>query len=100
CGVRLIFVEKLPQANIDGVCFWLDDSPVIGMSLRFDRIDNFWFVFRHEVDHVLHKDGKQNPVIDDLEGIKASTDASLSAQERRANAAAANFCAPSDKVRS
>lgn len=98
CGVRLIFVEKLPQANIDGVCFWLDDSPVIGMSLRYDRIDNFWFVFRHEVDHVLHKDGRQKPIVDDLEGMRASTDASLSERERRANAAAANFCAPSDKV--
>lgn len=98
CGVRLIFVEKLPQANIDGVCFWLDDSPVIAMSLRYDRNDNFWFVFRHEIDHVLHRDGEQKPVIDDLEGIGGSTDASLPEQERRANAAAADFCAPSDKV--
>ncbi len=98
CGVRLIFIEKLPQANIDGVCFWVDDSPVIGMSLRHDRIDNFWFVLRHEIDHVLHKDGKQKPVVDDLEGMGASNDPSLPEQERRANAAAANFCAPSDKV--
>src|SRR5712692_7322344 len=30
CGVRYILVEKLPNAKIDGVCFWLDDlSPVI-----------------------------------------------------------------------
>jgi len=33
---------------------WLDDkSPVIALSMRFDRIDNFWFVLRHELEHVL-----------------------------------------------
>jgi HTH-type transcriptional regulator/antitoxin HigA len=59
-GVRVIFVEKLPQAVIDGVCFWLDtNAPVIGMSLRYDRIDNFWFVLRHEIEHVLRKDGQK-----------------------------------------
>ncbi|MFX8692489.1 hypothetical protein ABTM44_18400, partial [Acinetobacter baumannii] len=57
-GVRFVIVEGLPGSKIDGVCFWLDDkSPVIGMSLRFDRIDNFWFVLRHECAHVLHGHG-------------------------------------------
>ena len=46
CGVRLVMVERLPQGKIDGACGWLnDESPVIGMSLRKDRIDNFWFIF-------------------------------------------------------
>src|SRR5205814_240398 len=53
-GIRYVVVESLPCSKIDGVCFWLNDSsPVIGMSLRFDRIDNFWFVLRHELEHVL-----------------------------------------------
>jgi HTH-type transcriptional regulator / antitoxin HigA len=39
-GIRFVIVESLTSAKIDGVCFWLDStSPVIGMSLRFDRID-------------------------------------------------------------
>src|SRR6266545_5636575 len=43
CGVRFVLVEKLPNAKIDGVCFWLDDArPIIGMTLRYDRINNFW----------------------------------------------------------
>lgn len=59
CGIRFIVVETLPKANIDGVCFWLDDlSPVIGLTTRHDRIDNFWFVLRHEIEHVLNKDGR------------------------------------------
>jgi HTH-type transcriptional regulator/antitoxin HigA len=42
CGIRFIIVESLKAAKIDGVCIWLDKhSPVIGISFRFDRIDNF-----------------------------------------------------------
>src|SRR5205823_11010714 len=73
CGVKLIFVEKLPNAKIDGVCFWLDGVPVIGMSLQHDRIDNFWFVLRHECEHVLNQHGKEQEMIDiDLESVAIS----------------------------
>jgi HTH-type transcriptional regulator / antitoxin HigA len=97
-GVRFILVEKLPGADIDGVCFWVNESPVIGMSARHDRIDNFWFVLRHEIEHVLNRDGQEDEVFDSLEGESASsTSLEISEQERIANAAAANFCAPQDK---
>jgi len=100
CGVRFIIVERLPQADIDGVCFWLDkDSPVIGMSTRRDKIDNFWFVLRHEIEHVLNRDGQDNEIIDaNLEGELASTSESLPPEERRANAAAGDFCAPRERL--
>lgn len=100
CGLRFILVEKLPTANIDGVCFWLDDySPVIGMTTRRDTIDNFWFVLRHELEHVLERHGRDQEVIDvDLEGEGASTSESLPLQERVANAAGAEFCAPVQKL--
>src|ERR1700682_3800282 len=102
CGVRFILVEKLPQADIDGVCFWLhEQSPVIGMSTRRDKIDNFWFVLRHEIEHVLQKHGQDAEMIDaELEGEKAGTGDSLPEEERIANAAAANFCVPTDKLES
>jgi HTH-type transcriptional regulator/antitoxin HigA len=99
CGVRMIFVEKLPQASIDGVCFWLSaNEPVIGMSLRYDRIDNFWFVLRHEIEHVLNGDGRSMEIVDQLDGERSSTNQSLPKEERIANGAAADFCAPSDKL--
>jgi HTH-type transcriptional regulator/antitoxin HigA len=90
-GVRFVIVERLPGLGIDGVCFWLaNDKPVIGMSLRHDRIDNFWFVLRHECEHVLNGDGKDGAIIDnDLDDP-----ADVSEQERVANAAAAEFCVP------
>jgi HTH-type transcriptional regulator / antitoxin HigA len=102
CGVRLVFVETLPGAKIDGVCFWLDkSSPVIGMSLRFDRIDNFWFVLRHEIEHVLCRHGHEREVIDvELEGDRAGTGPNVSDEERIANSAAADFCVPTVEIES
>lgn len=98
CGIRFLIVEALPGAKIDGVCFWLDENkPVIAMTLRYDRIDNFWFVLRHEIEHVLREDGRtENTVMLDteLEGEQAGTGDNVAEQERFANAAAAEFCVP------
>ena len=100
CGLRFVIVEKLPHADIDGVCCWLNKhSPVIGMSIRRDKIDNFWFVLRHEIEHVLKGHGKETAVIDaSLEGERAGTGLSLPEEERVANAAAADFCVPTKKL--
>lgn len=94
CGVCFVIVESLPNAKIDGVCFWLrDKTPVIGMSLRHDRIDNFWFVLRHEIEHVLQGHGRSREIIDaDLDGESIDGSAPMSEEERVANAAAAEFC--------
>jgi HTH-type transcriptional regulator / antitoxin HigA len=99
-GIRFILAECLPGAKIDGVCFWLDDaSPVIAMSMRYDRIDNFWFVLRHECEHVLQMHGKTNPIVDaELEGERAGVGPNVPEEERVANAAAAEFCVPQDKL--
>jgi len=98
CGIRYVIVESLSSAKIDGVCFWLNDiSPVIGMSLRFDRIDNFWFVLRHEIEHVLRQHGKAAIMVDtELEGERAGIGTNLSEEERTANVAATNFCVPQE----
>jgi HTH-type transcriptional regulator/antitoxin HigA len=95
-GIRFVIVETLKSAKIDGVCFWLDEvSPVIGMTLRFDRIDNFWFVLRHEMEHVLQGHGKMAAMLDsELEGAKASTGDDIPKEEQVANRAAADFCVP------
>lgn len=99
-GIRFVIVESLPGAKIDGVCFWLDDaSPVIGMSFRHDRIDNFWFVLRHEMEHVLRGDGKDRIDIDaELEGERAGSGPDIPEQERIANSAAAEFCVPAKSM--
>lgn len=53
-GVILIFEPHLPKTKIDGAALSLDGRwAVIGMSVRFDRIDNFWFVVLHEIGHLM-----------------------------------------------
>jgi HTH-type transcriptional regulator/antitoxin HigA len=101
CGIRYLVVETLSTAKIDGVCFWLDGrSPVIAMTLRYDRIDNFWFVLRHELEHVLRGHGRSYAMLDaELEGERAGTGAGLAEEERVANEAAADFCVPNAAFR-
>lgn len=60
-GVRFIIVEHLPNTRIDGAALWLDDqSPVVAVSLRYDRLDGFWFTLMHELAHIIRSDAKQD----------------------------------------
>jgi HTH-type transcriptional regulator / antitoxin HigA len=96
CGIRLVVVEGLKSSKIDGVCFWLNEhSPVIGMTMRYDRMDNFWFVLRHELEHVLQRHGMTDASLDvDLSGIVVTE------EEKQANAAASEFCASKARIES
>ena len=98
-GVRFVVVEALPGSAIDGVCFWLKpDAPVVGLSLRYDRIDNFWFVLRHECAHVLHGHGRDQAILDTDLGASGAVD--INEEERIANVEAADFCVPSKELQS
>lgn len=88
-GIRVVFVE-CKGSKIDGVCTWLDEhSPVIGMTLRFDRDDNFWFILRHELEHVLQGYERRAKIDSDI-----FVSESHRQSERDANSAAQEFCAP------
>jgi HTH-type transcriptional regulator / antitoxin HigA len=92
CGVRFVVVEALKGSKIDGACFWLDgDKPVIAMSMRLDRIDNFWFVLRHEIEHVLQRHGQDFGFILDQD-VSAELEPDREQEERIANAEASEFC--------
>ncbi len=89
-GIRLVLVEHLRHTKVDGAALWLDEeresSPVIGLSLRYDRIDNFWFTLLHEIMHLKNKD---EPHIDeDTLSIQRRDD--LPPYEIRANREAAD----------
>lgn len=91
-GVRFVLVETLPSSKIDGACMWLkDDQPVIALSARLDRIDNFWFVLRHEIEHLLQHHGKDAELMidEDLSGL--DSDSASQVEETVANHAAADF---------
>ena len=53
----------------DGAVFHLSTGhPVVAMSLRYPRLDYFWFTLLHELAHlVLHNDKLKEPVFFDVE---------------------------------
>ena len=59
-GVRVVFAKHLRNTYLDGAAMLLSDgSPVVALTLRYDRLDNFWYALMHELTHVgrhLHKD--------------------------------------------
>ena len=68
-GIPLVIERHLPRTYLDGAALQLDDGrPVIGLTLRYDRIDNFWFCLLHELAHVgRHMDhDRGSAFIDDL----------------------------------
>ena len=53
-GVRFVVLKHLPKTYIDGAVVELEDGPAVGMTLRYDRIDAFWFTLMHELAHIAH----------------------------------------------
>lgn len=53
CGIHLFVENQLEQSNVDGVSFFLRNHPVIGVTLRYDRIDWFWFTLLHHISHLV-----------------------------------------------
>lgn len=69
-GIHLIIERHLPKTYLDGAALLLEDSiPVVGLTLRYDRIDNFWFCLLHELAHIVLHIGKKNKnlFVDDMD---------------------------------
>lgn len=94
-GIHLIFEKHLPKTYLDGAAFLLPDGhPVIAMTLRYNRIDNFWFTLLHELAHIsLHLSDSETSFFDD---IAEQTQDSINGPELAANAMAANALIPDE----
>jgi HTH-type transcriptional regulator/antitoxin HigA len=69
-GIHFIVERHLPLTHLDGAAMKLSDgSPIVALTLRHDRLDNFWFTLCHELAHIaLHFDGEDIMVFfDDLD---------------------------------
>jgi HTH-type transcriptional regulator/antitoxin HigA len=102
-GIRFVIVEHLPKTRIDGAALWLGpESPVIALSLRFDRIDAFWFTLAHELAHIYYGDAKESPgavaIDDDLVREKAGDRGESSAVEKKANEFASHLLVPNQEL--
>lgn len=52
-GIHFVILPHLTKTYLDGACFMgLDKKPIIAMTLRHDRLDNFWYTLAHELAHV------------------------------------------------
>lgn len=85
-GIHMIIEPHLPKTYLDGaVCLSDSGNPVIALTLRHDRLDNFWFSLMHELAHIaLHVDGTEAWYIDDLDaagGDKIEQEADALAQD-------------------
>jgi HTH-type transcriptional regulator/antitoxin HigA len=88
-GVRFVVVEPLPRSRIDGAAFWIDGSPVVAISIRYDRHDYFWFTLVHEFMHIANNDAIS--VDDDLGREGDSLTLLKDDVERRADEQAADL---------
>jgi HTH-type transcriptional regulator/antitoxin HigA len=53
-GILLVIEPQLPHTLLDDAALLLLDGavPVIGLTLRHDRLDNFWYTLLHELGHI------------------------------------------------
>lgn len=91
-GVRLVYVESLPGAKIDGCAMTIDEYPVIGLSGRGKRLDKVLFTLLHEIAHILlgHVDA-EHLIVEDLDDKLGSE----TAREQVANQQATDLIFPS-----
>ena len=69
-GVKFFVLSHLQKTYLDGATFRDKKNPVVAYTVRYDRIDNFWFTVAHEIAHILlHLKRKGDYFIDSLEII-------------------------------
>lgn len=69
-GIAIVIEPHLPTTHLDGAAMKLPNGrPVIGLTLRHDRLDNFFFCLFHELGHIVRhiETGKAELFLDDLE---------------------------------
>jgi HTH-type transcriptional regulator/antitoxin HigA len=94
-GIHLIILRHLEKTYLDGASFMAPwGRPVVGLTLRYDRLDNFWFTLLHELAHVrLHLDQNGTAFFDDTHNVQAEPD---EPREREAHAFAQKILIPQE----
>ena len=72
-GVKFLVLSHLKKTYLDGAAFVHEKNPVIVYTMRYDRIDNFYFVLAHELAHlILHLDENPKGFMDDLSAVSTN----------------------------
>lgn len=94
-GVHFLIVPHLPRTYLDGATLFVNEHPVIAATLRYDRIDWFWFTVLHELAHILSGHSAQ---LDSLFGEVEEDEVGQSqATESEANEVARNWLLDEDE---
>ena len=64
-GIALVFETHFNKTYLDGAAMFDGDRPVVALTLRHDRLDNFWFALMHELVHVKEHLGPDRSFIAD-----------------------------------
>ena len=98
-GIKLIVEPHLPKTYLDGATIFAEkDNPIIGMTIRHDRLDNFWFTLLHELSHVARHYGQDFDIFFD-EKLQEENGIEFSAKdkEKEADEWAEEAILPKDK---
>ncbi|MFU9047442.1 ImmA/IrrE family metallo-endopeptidase [Acinetobacter tibetensis] len=92
-GIIFVVEPSIQGLKTDGVVFINENNhAVISLSLRYSRLDNFWFTLVHELCHLLlHEDHLINPIIEDLDNNEQGENSLI---ERQANLLARDLLIP------
>lgn len=95
-GIVFLWEDSLPSLKLDGAVFSLSSGHiVVALSLRYSRLDHFWFTLMHELAHVvLHADQLDTPIIDNFDVV------SVDLTEQQANRLASDSLIPRNEWRS
>lgn len=93
-GIALIIEPDFPQTYLDGATIMMEEkNPIIGLTLRHNRLDNFWFNLMHELSHIaLHASENVSFFYDDLDSA-----GSINEQEAAADKLAGEALVPENK---
>ncbi|MDO8691265.1 MAG: HigA family addiction module antitoxin [Dehalococcoidia bacterium] len=91
-GIHFVIVPHLPKTYLDGAALYLDGRPVVALTLRYDRVDAFWFTLMHELGHIVA--GHQGVYLDSLDSVAREGDA----DEREANHLASEWLVRSEAL--
>ena len=95
-GIVFLWEDSIPSMKLDGAVFSLASGQVVvALSLRYSRLDHFWFTLMHELAHVvLHADQLGVPILDDLDAVSGEL------TEQQADRLAADSLIPRNEWRS
>jgi len=95
-GITLVIEKHFEKTKLDGAAIMFNkDNPIIGLTLRYDRIDSFWFTLMHELAHIaLHLNKDNDLFYDELDDVKGLE---VDVMEREADQLASETLVPSNK---